>query len=65
MVTLTVIVPAKPSPEPVYAPSLGRWHVPWAEDAMSLLTETGMIAGSGGMLSPTGTATHGNGAGAV
>lgn len=30
----------------------------WAKDAMTLLTETGTIAGSGGKLNPTGTATR-------
>jgi hypothetical protein len=31
---------------------------PWAAEAMSLMAETGTIAGSGGKLSPAGTATR-------
>ena len=31
---------------------------PWAQEAMSYLVSTGMVAGSGGKLNPAGTATR-------
>jgi len=51
-------LPERIAEKPLSAFSDAESIAPWAKEAMTLLVETGAIAGNGGKLSPTGTTTR-------